>query len=122
MKDDVRKKLGKQSSSSSFFVKYELVRVLNLASELETVYKTYPKLQSVVGHQAWQELTDVVYRDLLRLNLDNANLQLRQDISENFRRLEDISASTLVRDHHALRDTLARVLRYRITNGLTEVR
>lgn len=118
MKDDVRKKFREQASRSSLFVKYEIVRVLQLSQELETVYQTYPRLQSVVGHQAWQQLTDVIYRDLLTLNLNTTDADLRRDISENFRRLEDISASTMVRDGHGLRDTLARVLRYRITNGL----
>jgi hypothetical protein len=117
MKDDVRKKSA--ASRSSLFVRYEMVRLLNLTLELETIYQTYPKLQSIVGHSAWQELTDVVYRDLLSLNLDATNNGLKTGIAENFRRLEDVSSSTMIRDSSGLRDTVSRVLRYRITNGLT---
>ena len=94
------------------------MRLLKLSQELETVYKTYPKLRGVVGYGAWHELTDKVYRQVLELNLHPEDEQLRADIATNFNRLEDIAAAALVRDHAGLREILSRVLRFRLMNGL----
>ena len=118
MKKDVRLKYRPGSFSSSKFANYQLVRLLKLSQELETVYKTYPKLRSVVGYQAWQELTDNVYAQVLKLNLNPEDESLRSDISANFNRLEDIAAAALVRDRAGLRDILSRVLQFRLINGL----
>lgn len=95
-----------------------LVRLLKLAQELETIYQTYPRLQSVVGYEAWQQLTDVVYRQLLDINLEPEDRVIRGVVAENLTSLEDLAASTLVRDRAGLRDTLSRVLMFRIKNGL----
>lgn len=96
----------------------ELTRLLELSQELQTIYQTYPKLRAMVGAEAWQGLTDVVYGQLLELNLAPSNRQLKQSIELNLTRLEDLSASSLVRGDTGLRDTLSRVLIFRISNRL----
>ena len=118
MKKDVRIKIRPRDSFASKFVRHQLVYLLKLSDELETVYQTYPRLRSLVGYSAWQELTDSVYRQLLELNLAPRNRELRRIVVANFTRLEDISSSTLIRDHTALRDTLSRVLQFRLINKL----
>ncbi len=130
MKKDVRKKRPGFSRSRNSqtpaaraahkAVATELTRLLGLAQELQTVYQTYPTLRAMVGAEAWQGLTDVAYRQLLELNLDTSNSELRQRIELNLTRLEDLSASSLVRTSTGLRDTLSRVLIYRISNRLAK--
>lgn len=118
MKKDLRIKIREGNSYSSKIVQQQLVRLLNLSAELETVYQTYPRLRAVVGYAAWQQLTDSLYQQLLSLNLAPTDAELRSRVVANFVRLEDISASTLVRDTAGLRDTLSRTLQFRLINGL----
>ncbi|MEX2209745.1 MAG: hypothetical protein WD603_02090 [Patescibacteria group bacterium] len=100
------------------FVKRHLVDLLRLTDELQAVYETYPRLQSLVSEEAWSQLTDVPYRQLLELNLRPDDRGLRDAAAGNILRLEDLLTSTLVRDRTAFNDTLTRVLRFRIVNGL----
>lgn len=118
MKKDLRIKIRPRDAFASKFVRHQLVYLLKLSDELETVYQTYPRLRSLVGYAAWQELTDLVYRQLLELNLAPRKRELRREVVANFTRLEDISASTLVRDGAGLKDTLSRVLQFRLINRL----
>lgn len=118
MKKDVRPKTSGEFSATRLQTRQSLVKVLQLSLELETVYKTYPKLRSIVGHTAWQSMADVAYQQLLELNLDPANIEARKCVELNISRLEDIAATCLVRDETGLRDTVARVLTYRIANNL----
>lgn len=118
MKRDVRQKQVSELLAVRKKTRANLVSLLKLSGELETVYQTYPKLQSVVGHAAWQSLTDLVYQELLQHNLDPENLEVAERIRLNMVRLEDIAAASLVRDDTGLRDVLSRVLIFRLTNGL----
>ncbi len=118
MKKDVRIKFRSGITRTPKTVRQQLVYVLQLADDLAASYRGYSELQAVVGPVAWQSLSDTVYRDLLALNLDPANQSLAEQIRLNTLRLEDIAASTLVRDAAGLRETLARVLQFRLINGL----
>jgi hypothetical protein len=121
MKKDVHKKRPAFRVSSKY-VRDHLLELLKLTEDLETIYQTYPKLQIFVGHQAWQQLTDVPYRQLLDLNLQPNRKELRDGFAKNILHLEDLAASTLIRDRTAFRDTLSRILRFRIQNGLAAER
>lgn len=118
MNKDVRKKERPEFRVTSKFVREQMLALLKLIDELETAYQTYPRLRGVVGHEAWQQLTDIVYRQLLDLNLKPKSRNLRDEISANLTQLEDLAASTLIRDRTGLRDTASRVLRFRLQNGL----
>lgn len=99
-----------------------MLRLLKLSDELETIYQTYPKLRRVVGHQAWQELSDQVYRDLLELNVKPDRFELRLRIDDALADLEDIAIGSLVRDRTGLKGTAAQVLRFRLKHGLIMLR
>ncbi len=118
MKKDVRKKVRPAFRVSSKYVQGHLLELLKLTDELETVYQTYPMLRKFVGHEAWQRLTDVPYRQLLKLNLEPQQRSLRDAFAKNMLRLEDLSVSTAVRDRAGLRTTLSQILVYRIENNL----
>ncbi|MDP9211750.1 MAG: hypothetical protein M3N59_00515 [bacterium] len=120
MKRDITPKSGKGKTfrADSAFVKRHLVDLLRLTDDLQTAYETYPRLQSLVSEEAWNQLTDVPYRQLLELNLRPGDRSLRDAAARNVLRLEDVLASTLVRDRTGFNDTLTRVLRFRIVNGL----
>lgn len=118
MKKDVRKKVRPPFRISSKYVQVQLLGVLKLTDELQTVYQTYPKLRKFVGDEAWQRLTDVPYQQLLQLNLHPRDKALRNRYAKNMIRLEDIMASTRTRDRAGLKHTLSQVLIYRIENGL----
>ncbi len=118
MKKDVRKKERVYVSAARIEARRNLVTLLKLSQELETVYQTYPKLRNVVGHEAWTTLTDIVYAQLLDLNLNPTDPEIRERVAKNIERLEDLSASTLVRDQTGLRDTVSRVLIFRLSNNL----
>lgn len=118
MKKDVRKKIRPRFAVSSQFIRQHLLDLLKLTEELETGYQSYAKLRQLVGYEAWQQLTDVPYRQLLDLNRQPANRQLRDDFGRNVLWLEDLAMSMLTRDQSGLHDTLTRVLRYRLVNGL----
>lgn len=122
MKGDISKK-GRARKRPAFrvdnaFVRRHLTDLLKLTDELRTAYETYPRLQAVVDREAWDQLTDVPYRQLLELNLNLGDRQLRDNAANNIVALEDIAASMQVRDRTGLNDTVTRLLRYRIVNGL----
>ncbi len=100
------------------YVRKHLAGLLRLTEELRVAYETYPRLQAVVDAEAWEQLTDVPYRQLLELNVRPRDRKLRDAAAKNILRLEDLSASLLVRDRSGLNDSVTRVLRYRIENGL----
>ncbi len=118
MKKDVRKKLRPAFRVSSRYVRKHLLELLKLTQELEAVYQTYPRLRRLIGSEAWQQLTDVPYRQLLELNLSPRQRSLRDSYAKNQLRLEDLAASTIIRDRSGLRNTLSLLLIYRIENGL----
>lgn len=118
MKKDLRPKHRDGLIVARKQAKDQLVELLKLTQELETVYETYPKLRSVVGENAWHSLTDVVYQQLLGLNLEPTNQAIRKGVLKNIERLEDISAASLIRDETGLRDILSRVLTFRFANNL----
>lgn len=118
MKKDVRKKVRPLFRISSKYVQQQMLEVLKLTDELQAAYQTYPRLRKFVGDEAWQRLTDVPYQQLLELNLSQQNKPLRDRYGKNMLRLEDILASTSVRDRDGLKHTLSQVLIYRIENGL----
>jgi hypothetical protein len=122
MNKDLRKKERPDFNVPSTFVQTRMLKLLKLSDELEVIYQTYPKLRRVVGHEAWQELSDRIYQDLLKLNLNPDRFELRMQIDEALADLEDLSVSTLVRDKGGLKDTAARVLRVRLKNGLILMR
>ena len=119
-RDIIRKRKFRQTpfEVSSAYVRQHLVGLLRLTEELRVGYETYPRLQAVVGREAWEQLTDVPYRQLLELNLHPRDRALRDAAAKNILRLEDLAASLLVRDRSGLNDSVTRVLRYRIENGL----
>lgn len=104
---------------TSAYVRQHLADLLRLTEELRVGYETYPRLQAVVDSEAWEQLTDVPYRQLLELNIRPRDRKLRDAAARNVLRLEDLAASLLVRDRSGLNDSVSRVLRYRIENGLT---
>lgn len=118
MNKDVRKKDRPEFRVSSKMVRENLLTLLKLTDELKAIYDTYPKLRRVVGENAWEQLTDVVYRQLLEYNLDAKDAKLRRMIQLNLARLEELAESTAVRDRAGLRDTTARVLMFRLQNQL----
>jgi hypothetical protein len=118
MKKDVRKKSRPLFRVSSEYVQRHLLELLKLTDELNTAYDTYPRLQRLIGREAWQQLTDVPYRQLLELNLNPRKRSLRDAYAKNQLRLEDMATSMVVRDRSGLRQTLSQVLIYRIENGL----
>jgi hypothetical protein len=122
MKKDVRKKSRPAFRVSSQYVRKHLLELLRLTEELNTLYDTYPRLQRLIGPEAWQQLTDVPYRQLLELNLNPRKRSLRDAYAKNQLRLEDVAASTVVRDRMSLRHTLSLILIYRIENGLATTR
>lgn len=122
MHKDLRKKERPDFNVPSTFVKSRMLRLLKLSDELETIYQTYPKLRRIVGHEAWQELSDRIYRDLLELNLNLDRFELRMRIDDALADLEELAASSLVRDRSGLKNTAARVLRFRLKHGLILMR
>ena len=118
MKRDITKKLKPQFEVNSAYVRQPLADLLRLTEELRVGYETYPRLQAVVGAEAWEQLTDVPYRQLLQLNLSPRDRTLRDAAAKNILQLEDLAASLLIRDRSGLNDSVTRVLRYRIINGL----
>lgn len=118
MKKDVRKKSRPVFRVSSEYVRKHLLELLKLTEELDSIYRTYPRLRRLIGREAWQQLTDVPYRQLLELNLSPRKRSLRDAYAKNQLRLEDVAASTITRDRAALRRTLSQILIYRIENGL----
>ncbi len=118
MKKDVRKNSRPAFRVSSQYVRKHLLELLKLTEELEGMYQTYPRLRRLIGSEAWQQLTDVPYRQLLELNLSPRDRSLRDAYAKNQLRLEDVAASGIVRDRGALRHTLSLILIYRIENGL----
>lgn len=118
MKKDVRLKHRSGLYISRKQVRQQLVDLLKLSQELETVYQTYPKLRAVVGQMAWQGMGDHVYKQILMVHLNPLDEEARERVDRNISRLEDISAASLVRDQTGLRDILARVLMFRIANNL----
>lgn len=118
MKKDVRKNSRPAFRVSSEYVRQHLLELLTLTEELERMYQTYPRLRRLIGPEAWQQLTDVPYRQLLELNLNPRDRSLRDAYAKNQLRLEDVAASGVVRDRTALRHTLSLILIYRIENGL----
>lgn len=103
---------------TSAYVRQHLTGLLRLTEELRVGYGTYPRLQAVVDPEAWEQLTDVPYRQLLELNVRPRDRGLRDAAAKNILRLEDLAASLLIRNRTGLNDTVSRVLRYRIENGL----
>lgn len=103
---------------TSAYVRKHLTDLLRLTDELRTAYETYPRLQAIVDAEAWEQLTDVPCRQLLELNVRPRDRKLRDAAARNILRLEDLAASMLTRDRTGLNDTVSRVLRYRIENGL----
>ena len=122
MKRDITRKSKVRANPrfevTSAYVCQHLAGLLRLTEELRVGYETYPRLQAVVGREAWEQLTDVPYRQLLELNLSPRDRKLRDAAARNILRLEDLAASLLVRDRSGLNDSVTRVLRYRIQNGL----
>lgn len=118
MKKDVRLKHRSGLICSRKNARQQLVDLLKLSQELETVYQTYPKLRAVVGKAAWESMGDYVYRQILLLHLNPADADAQKAVSKNISRLEDISAASLIRDDIGLRDILSRVLLFRISNNL----
>lgn len=119
MRKDLRIKIRPDASFSSKYIRHQLMKLLELSRELAGVYQTYPRLRRVVGREAWQQLTDTVYQELLMLNLKPGDARLRKQITKDSQRLEDILGSTVTRDHAGLKDTLSRVLMFRITHRQT---
>ena len=122
MHKDLRKKERPDFNVPSTFVKTRMLKLLKLSDELNVIYDTYPKLRRVVGKEAWQELTDQVYRDLLELNLQLDRFELRLRIDDALADLQELSESSLVRDRTGLKDTAARVLRFRLKHRLILIR
>lgn len=118
MKDDVRTKTGAPFPRGSKLAKRQLARLLELTSELDTVYHTYPGLRALVGRNAWRSLGDTVYMQLMHLNLNREDHVLVREIEQNFNRLEDIASAALFRDDTGLRELVSRVLIFRLQNGL----
>ncbi len=118
MKRDITPKIRAPFQADNAYVKRHLLELLTLIDELRVAYETYPKLQAMVSVDAWNQLTDLPYRQLLELNLAPRDRKLRDAVARNMLRLEDLSASTLIRDRSGFNDTLTRVLRYRIVNGM----
>ena len=118
MHKDLRKKERPDFHGPRTFVQTRMLRLLKLSDELETVYQTYPKLRRVIGHQAWQQLSDQIYRDLLELNVQPDRFELRLRIDDALADLEDIAVGSLVRDRTGLKATAAQVLRFRLKHGL----
>jgi hypothetical protein len=118
MKRDIFKKSKPRFEVSSTYVRKHLAGLLQLTEELRVGYETYPRLQAIVAREAWEQLSDVPYQQLLELNLSPRDRRLRDAAAKNILRLEDLVASLLVRDRIGLNDTVTRVLRYRLENGL----
>jgi hypothetical protein len=122
MNKDLRKKERPDFNVPSTFVKTRMLKLLKLSDELNVIYDTYPKLRRVVGQEAWQELTDRVYRDLLELNVEPDRFELRLRIDDALADLQELSESSLVRDRTGLKETASRVLHFRLKHGLILMR
>lgn len=119
MKSDLRTNTSVDFPRGSKVAKRLLVDLLERSAELETNYQGYAQLRSVVGKNAWRSLTDHVFGQILELNLRRGNADLLNAIEQNMIRLQDITDSMAIHDDAALRETLSRVLTFRLINGLS---
>ncbi len=119
MKSDLRTNTSVDFPRGSKVAKRLLVELLERSAALERDYLEYPELRAVVGKRAWRSLTDHLFTQVLELNLQRGNNALLKAIEENMIRLQDIADSMAIHDEQALRETLSRVLTFRLANGLS---